>query len=639
MTMLIDPKTKALYALRRLPGRLKSDVLADGAIAARYDIQTTHPVRISQETTLSQNKLFDAFRQSMGGEAVSPLLDQNGEAVEATISVDQDSTGIVQTANRQLRFENVGLLSADAAQRGRLLEKCLAEHTLAGRYRTELREIIDRPDFSNEDFLRIIQGLSTSPENFGEQLRQKLDTRQIGEADLIPEDIRHWDNLLAPVEGSLLLSEFLEGELAEERRSRFASNPQQAMRSISLGFCAPGLAPLAMLREFDADTVLAMVETAVDFEDHFGLAGALEICADWIERDSRFAPVGEKLMERLFGDMPRLSKSCGMFAAAFIIAIAHLGRHETLRRKPAFWRRLAGAAQASLVVRASGPVDIDETKLVSWAMFLAAKPYFLSVFLDMDEEPRWRPEWIYPHFLIADAIGRVKIAITRLPEGVAPREWKNRFDEALKWIEDQKIEPLEIFPAIGECGRRPQQPTLAELKGDLADIYSGLAGQQTVNYLVRMTPLIFTFGFPAELNDKVLALMEALRRDASTLEDQNVQMALATATHIAVQGQNTDLADAVANVYFEKANSVTDAWTAVEAMFRLVECAAADPNRVQARSTLTRRLENLALILPRPVLPQFLDGIEVVQSLGDDLAVGLGRARAAARLGVTPDAA
>ena len=58
-----------------------------------------------------------------------------------------------------------------------------------------------------------------------------------------------------------------------------------------------------------------------------------------------------------------------------------------------------------------------------------------------------------------------------------------------------------------------------------------------------------------------------------------------------------------------------------------------------AKAYQVRRLENLALILPRPVLPQFLDGIEVVQSLGDDLAVGLGRARAAARLGVTPDAA
>ena len=52
-----------------------------------------------------------------------------------------------------------------------------------------------------------------------------------------------------------------------------------------------------------------------------------------------------------------------------------------------------------------------------------------------------------------------------------------------------------------------------------------------------------------------------------------------------------------------------------------------------------RRLENLALLLPQAVLPQFLDTIEVLQSLGDDLAMGLGRAHAAARLGIIPSAA
>jgi hypothetical protein len=324
-----------------------------------------------------------------------------------------------------------------------------------------------------------------------------------------------------------------------------------------------------------------------------------------------------------------------MFAAAFVITIAHAARHQVLRRKPAFWRRLACAAHASLVARACGVTDIDEAKLVSWAMRMTGKAYFLSVFLDMREEPRWRPEWIYPHFLIADAVGRVKAAMARLPEGVAPPAWTKWFDAARKWIDDKKIEPLEIFPAIGECRRRPKEPTLAEF-GELADIYSG---EQTVDSLVRLTPFIFTFGTPAELDDQVRSLMEALRRDAASLENKNIQMALATAAHIAVQRQDAVLADAVANVCLEKAQSITDDWTAAEAVFRLVECAAADRDFVAARSNLMRRLENLAFLLPQAVLPQFLDTIEVLQSLGDDLSMGLGRAHAAARLGIIPSAA
>jgi hypothetical protein len=133
-----------------------------------------------------------------------------------------------------------------------------------------------------------------------------------------------------------------------------------------------------------------------------------------------------------------------------------------------------------------------------------------------------------------------------------------------------------------------------------------------------------------------VGLIQALRRNASSLEDKDLQMALVTAAQIAVQGQDTTLADAVANVCLEKAKAIGDARAAVETMFRLVECSATDPDRAGARSTLIRRLENLVLLLERSVLPDVLDGIEVLQSFDADLAMGLGRARAWARLGVAP---
>ena len=613
--------------------------MADGAIANRYEIQTIRPIQISEDTILSQDEIFDAFRQSMRDQPVSPLHDQNGKPFGAKMSVETDGTGLLKTAKQKIRFENAGLLSANPAQRRELLEQCLTEHTVAVRFQSELKELVAQPGISNEEFLSIVTLLTSSPESFAREFRQKMDTGPIAQTDLLPEDARHWDNLLAPVEGSVSLAEFLEDELATERRAHLASSPQQAMQAISLAFCAPGLVPLATLRELDTGTILAMVEAAVDLDDHFSLTGAFEICADWIERDARFVPVGERLLQRLFGEMAGLSTSCVKFAAAFTVAVAHLARHETQRTKPAFWRRLTGAAHASLVVRASGHTEIDENKLVSWAMRVAGKPYFLSVFFDMHKEPRWRPDWINPDFLMADTIGRVKNAMSRLPETTAPPEWKASFDNALTWIEEKKIEPLQVFPAIGESAHFSEQPTLAELKGDLADTYSGFAEQSSLDYLVRLAPLVFTFGFPTELDDAVLAFLDTLRREISSVEESKVKLALATVAHIAVQHRNTSLSDAVANICLENTGGITDAWTAIDVMSRLVECAAAHPNPAEAQATLMRRLEDLAFLLPPLALPEFLDGIDALQSLGDDFALGLGRARAAARLGITPDVA
>jgi hypothetical protein len=119
-------------------------------------------------------------------------------------------------------------------------------------------------------------------------------------------------------------------------------------------------------------------------------------------------------LERLFGDMERLKTSCGMFAAGFVLATAYLSEHEKLRSRPVFWRRLAAASHASLIVRTCGVTPIKQDELVSWALRLSGTAYFASVLADMHAEPRWRPEWLFPNFLIADCFGRARNAVALL---------------------------------------------------------------------------------------------------------------------------------------------------------------------------------------------------------------------------------
>jgi len=114
-----------------------------------------------------------------------------------------------------------------------------------------------------------------------------------------------------------------------------------------------------------------------------------------------------------------------------------------------------------------------------------------------------------------------------------------------------------------------------------------------------------------------------------------LHLALTVATYVAAQTQNIEIADAVVDLILEKVRAVTDGRAAVELVYRIIECAAADCNREAARKNLAWRLEQLAFRLPKATMFEFLDTLEVLQGLDNELATMLGRAIAAARLGTS----
>jgi hypothetical protein len=92
----------------------------------------------------------------------------------------------------------------------------------------------------------------------------------------------------------------------------------------------------------------------MEYTDPLAHTGAFDLCAACALEDSRFEELGEALLERLLADPKRLHRELTTYATAFVIAGAYLAEHETLRKQPVFWRRLAAASHASLVARVLG---------------------------------------------------------------------------------------------------------------------------------------------------------------------------------------------------------------------------------------------------------------------------------------------
>src|SRR5262249_6209255 len=160
---------------------------------------------------------------------------------------------------------------------------------------------------------------------------------------------------------------------------------------------------------------------------------------------------------------------------------------DKLNAKPAFWRRLAAASHALLVVRSCGVTEIDHKDLIKWSLRQFGRAYFLSVLCDFKTDPQWRPEWIDPRFLLADVCGRAMGACLRIPKDKAPASWTERIDKLRSWINEKHYEPLMHFPAVMEGARRPALPAVLEMQ-DIGELYAVFMREPSVAHLLSMTP-------------------------------------------------------------------------------------------------------------------------------------------------------
>jgi hypothetical protein len=158
--------------------------------------------------------------------------------------------------------------------------------------------------------------------------------------------------------------------------------------------------------------------------------------------------------------------------------------------------------------------------------------------------------------------------------------------------------------------------------------------------LLRLTPALQAYGVPEGVNISARQVVAQIRNGTDGLDDPVVQAALSLLGHIAILAKDTDLADAVAETCVEMVLAGKEQRSLYEAVFRLVECAAANPDREAARSVLAKRLELLAFRLPvSERMTSYVWLLEVLRKVMPEIAPLLGRAVAAAKLGVPRGAA
>jgi hypothetical protein len=242
-------RLRPLIVLEKLSWRLRSDVLADGSIISACGFPAKRPAQLTEDIVVVRDELFAAFRKASNVPVKRQLHDLNDALIDATISINEDGSGMVEIAGKTIRFPWVTLLSSDADKRLAQLDEFLHRYPLSDNDTAWLRAYVARPDFSDDDFRAAGTLFESSPENFIERLADKV-RRQEGEnriapVDVLPDDDRYWNHFLPPAAGSMTLADYVGQELNAAWRNGFEADPGRALHGLAITFAAPELVPRA----------------------------------------------------------------------------------------------------------------------------------------------------------------------------------------------------------------------------------------------------------------------------------------------------------------------------------------------------------------------------------------------------------
>jgi hypothetical protein len=629
----IPKRISARFALSRMSPVLKSDVLADEAAAKRWDICVARAVKLGKEWEILSDTLFLNLQRVADGAPLEPWIDAKGRTISATAAMQPDGSAIVHLDKEVLRFAHVSVMASDPARRRSEVAKAESFSWLGTSERDKVQEIISKTDFTAENFFEFARIMSSSPLEFLQRLRAKINTQQMAIGDFFPDDPLYWEHLAAPWKESLDLKSFIAHELAEEQKARVAVDPRSAFQTTSPTFCAPSLVPHNLFGPLDGPQKVALVADALQFEDPFSRVGAFELCARWLPSDPTFIVPGEKLLDSLFADKERLENQCGLFGMGYVLAVARIAEDQNLKKRPAFWRRLVAASHAALGVRAFSGSRADGKELFEWAMTHRGSTYFMSILSDFTTCPRWRPEWIEARVVVADIAGRALAAIMNM--GDAPPGWTERMKALKTWLEEQHIGLLAMLPAILE-GDLPRDPPVLENLGVLKEPFQRLINEKSLDTLLQLTLAIFAFGFPTEARASLDGVISSIRRNAPPIEEDLVLAGVRLLSHIAVTTKDRKLADSIAETLMERVPIIQSRSSTLEAAYRFVECRAADTDGGNAATSLARRLEQFAFLVPNEsLLPEVPNLLETIKMIDPTLECRLGRAMAVAKLGAS----
>jgi hypothetical protein len=628
-----DTRRLASFAIDRLSPRVRTAVLEDGQIGQQYSLPITRSLMLRENLSIDRDDLINALRSAVSGDSVVRVKVQPTGS-EATISMRGDGSAVIELETTRFVFGNAALAATEADRRLAAFETIPAQDSLSVIQADELRALLAKADYTVDDFETVNDTIAKSPSAFLADLANQFEGERLAFADIVPSSPIYWNALIPPPAGSITQADYVEAELRGEWEARLAQRPpERAYRAMAMTFGAPSLVPTGLLRGVSSDGLLRMVGEARTFLDPFAIIGTIKLCADLADERPELAAAGLELLAELATKLPELGYAFHVYSAALVSATSFLAQHDELSLRPSFWKRMAAAAHAAIVVEAAGPYQ-QRDRLVEWAWGHSGMEFTLSVTNELPDLPRWLPDWAQPDHLLADALGRITSLTHGEAESGALETWNAHLTTVRDFMVGKVIAIYAIYPAILE-GDLPRRDRTLESFGADRSFIDAAVSENTLESFLVLEPLVFGWGMPPDMGGIARSALAVAARDPDGFANLLVRKTLAFASIVALQLKNRELADEIAEMLLSLAPAITEPQMVFEAILTTMKCSYTGRSVDDGRALATLRLERLAAVCASgDVAAAIHRSLVKLQKCDSSYRKNLGRAVAIATLGL-----
>jgi hypothetical protein len=515
-----DKAAMLMWCMDLRPPLIRDALLSDAALRRDYSLALDAVISFgAAKVSFKRSTLYAAVRAVGGGARAKPkkVTDQTGAKWEVSVRTTKETVDIVLASGTRILSASQFLLLT--RMKGARIEFFKHESVrlnlpvaVARRWKKVLRQ---RP-LGDDELDEVMTQVFRTPASMSSVITEHLAQGDISVEMLVPRSLGYYEQLVGRHAGQATIKEYVEEVAADHIHRLLTWRPIEGLQLALLMDAHPRVTE-TLAKEAMSAAELNKLALWAQGSDALARGSILALAIRRLRGHAILKTNVRALAER-FSGQGGLDKydQFGMLAATFVMVDGELAKTRIMSAKPAYWRRLAALAHASLINRCILSTPADLSKLIDWMRSARIREHLMRCYVDMRLEPRWIAEFAGPRQLKYEIAGRVLAAalnaqgsITKLGLG------ESLLGNASSSLKRQLKMPFANLPGPLEGNLDPVaqlEPTLLDqMRTDLA------AARPALSVFARVANIALFCKLPEDIPR---LLSEAIRRAQYRLDSE-----------------------------------------------------------------------------------------------------------------------
>jgi len=408
--------------LESVPPQIRELIQNDSSFVRDLGLSTELVSKFGDDGPLvNGSALHAAISKSISDGVCVSVADQTG--VEWTIQCLGEGDDLkcqVAAGNHCFVIENVSPLASLASRRIAWFDQASQRYNFPSDRVSHWKRVLERSPLMSEEYSDLMEEIGRSPVAIFEELERVLEKRRVSLDDLIPSNPSYYQELAGALSGETVAREFV------ERSSACAVN-EMLKRDVDLGLkfgllrdTSPWFAASLELPAIEEQALESALDWCVANGDPISFIALVELAFRSISVYPSIQDAIDRAIRCFLVDSSDRDRIFSRFGSLLVLALSELQRRRLFAGTPPFYRRHVAFAHAGILLRAfRNWSDSEWASIERWIASVGIPVRFLTVGLvSLRCEPRWLPEYADGAQLLAEVIGRIRIAAEASREAI-----------------------------------------------------------------------------------------------------------------------------------------------------------------------------------------------------------------------------